>query len=182
MTPERNEAYRALLSQALFDGDFYALRGKQGDKAIANRFYNLLPLIAELREADRGAKGTAMNDKAAAVVSEERVLRACNAYDDARDGEDRAEYPAMHAALQAALGVGGWRPMDEAPKDGTYILVTNEGSSGSWVARYRPVYQSGYRPENPWQSMMLNHQHITQRSHLPTKWQPLPPPPASEEG
>ncbi|ALN79465.1 hypothetical protein [Lysobacter antibioticus] len=53
MTPERATAYRALLSQALFDGDFYAVRGRQGDKAIANRFYNLIPLIADLKKADR---------------------------------------------------------------------------------------------------------------------------------
>jgi hypothetical protein len=40
---------------------------------------------------------------AAPVVSEEMTLRACNAYDSNRDGEDMAEYPAMHRALTAAL-------------------------------------------------------------------------------
>ena len=37
------------------------------------------------------------------VIDEAMVLRACNAYDDARDHESRSEYPAMHAALKSAL-------------------------------------------------------------------------------
>lgn len=53
MTTERAAAYRALVEQTLFDGDFYQVRGKAGDKAIANRFYNLIPLIADLKKADR---------------------------------------------------------------------------------------------------------------------------------
>lgn len=39
------------------------------------------------------------------VVTDEMVLRACAAYDDVRDGEDTAEYPAIHSAITAALGL-----------------------------------------------------------------------------
>lgn len=71
-----------------------------------------------------------------------------------------------------------WQPIETAPKDGTYILVSNEQSDGAWVARYAPVYASGWRPENPWQSMMLNHWHLKRHlSRMPTCWQPLPEPP-----
>lgn len=53
MTTERAAVYRSLVEQTLFNADFFAVRGRQGDKAIANRFYNLIPLIADLKKADR---------------------------------------------------------------------------------------------------------------------------------
>lgn len=71
-----------------------------------------------------------------------------------------------------------WHPIETAPKDGTAILVSNE--RGAWFAKYEPVYQSGYRPENPWFSLMLNHDHMrTGKPYAPTHWMPLPAPPLS---
>lgn len=69
-----------------------------------------------------------------------------------------------------------WQPISTAPRDGTYILVTNEEAGVSWIARYRLLYDSGFRPENPWQSMMLNHRNFRSRSAttIPTHWMPLP--------
>ena len=81
---------------------------------------------------------------------------------------------------------GGWLPIESAPMDGTYVLLASE--HGCWVAKYHPVYQSGYRPENPWSSMMLNHDHIPRevRYAKPTRWKPLQPPaaltPATPQG
>lgn len=71
-----------------------------------------------------------------------------------------------------------WQPISTAPTDGTRILVTNEDRRGVWIARYTPQYQSGYRPENPWQSMMLNCEdhHNNRGSFTPTNWMPLPHP------
>ena len=67
----------------------------------------------------------------------------------------------------------GWMPIETAPKDGTYILLGS--ADGSWIARNYPVYQSGYRPDNPWQSMMLNHEHMGRYPKAkPTHWMPLP--------
>lgn len=68
----------------------------------------------------------------------------------------------------------GWQPIETAPRDGTYILVSN--GRGVWVARFKPVYQSGWKPASPWQSMMLNHDHIpsANRKVAPTIWMPLP--------
>lgn len=70
-----------------------------------------------------------------------------------------------------------WQPIETAPKGGACILVGNK--HGSWIAKYLPVYQSGFVPENPWSSMMLNHDHIGEKWHPPTHWQPLPEPPAA---
>ena len=70
-----------------------------------------------------------------------------------------------------------WQPIETAPKDGDYVLVSN--GRGVWVARFKDVYQSGWKPACPWQSMMLNHDHIpsVERKGHPTHWMPLPEPP-----
>lgn len=74
----------------------------------------------------------------------------------------------------------GWRPIETAPKDGALIVLG--ARNGVWLGKYVPVYQSGYRPENPWSSMLLNHDHMAERYTQPTHWMPLPPPPTSAEG
>ena len=70
-----------------------------------------------------------------------------------------------------------WQPIETAPKDvDALILVAN--TDGVWAAKYQPIYQSGFIPENPWSSMLINHDHITVReSDKPTHWMPLPKPP-----
>lgn len=78
-----------------------------------------------------------------------------------------------NACVREAMG---WQPIETAPKDGTAVLVANK--NGAWIAKYEPVYQSGYRPENPWFSLMLNHDHVRKgKPYAPTHWMPLPPPP-----
>lgn len=87
-----------------------------------------------------------------------RVCRVCA-------GPDRA--PSTDSAADA------WHPIETAPKDGTYILLGN--TCGTWIGRYLGVYQSGYRPANPWQSMMLNTEHLAKPGSIcPSVWQPLP--------
>ena len=72
-----------------------------------------------------------------------------------------------------------WQSIETAPKDGRYLMVGNE--DGVWVACYTPTFQSGFKPDNPWISLMLNHRHIEKvkrnYSGVPTHWMPLPPPP-----
>lgn len=86
----------------------------------------------------------------------------------------------LYAAPQpAAQALDAWQPIESAPKDGTYILLGS--ADGSWIARNYPVYQSGYRPDNPWQSMMLNHEHMGRYPKAkPTHWMPLPPAPSTK--
>ena len=75
-----------------------------------------------------------------------------------------------------------WQPIETAPKDGTYVLVCNHDAGVSWIAEYVERYTSGYRPEQPWHSVMLNHRHAKKRypSTVPTHWMPLPSPPEKE--
>jgi hypothetical protein len=74
----------------------------------------------------------------------------------------------------------GWKPIETAPKDGTRIILGNP--HGAWMGEYRPVYQSGYRPDDPWFSVMLNRDHMGRfPSSNPTNWMPLPAAPAKEQ-
>jgi hypothetical protein len=95
----------------------------------------------------------------------------------------------MQAALTAAMPLlTGWRPIPaevdpaKAPFDGSVLQLGN--SFGSWMGKYEPVYQSGYRPDNPWFCLLLNRRHLpSHSSSRPTHWAPLlPPPPAGSEG
>jgi hypothetical protein len=66
-----------------------------------------------------------------------------------------------------------WQPIETAPKDGIRIILGNR--YGTWMGEFCDTYQSGYKPQNPWQSVLLNHDHISkQRSYFPTHWMPLP--------
>ena len=87
-----------------------------------------------------------------------------------------AELKAEIASLRQQLEAEKWKPIDTAPKDGTRIMIANAG--GCWMAEYKPVYQSGFKPDNPWSSVMLNHYHIKEYFNaVPTHWMQLPNPP-----
>ncbi len=77
----------------------------------------------------------------------------------------------------------GWKPIETAPKNGAFILVGN--TAGTWIATYDAFAPSGARWENPWRSMMLNHNHMKKRNHnwssVPTHWMPLPAAPQPGE-
>jgi hypothetical protein len=88
--------------------------------------------------------------------------------------------PLMGITAPPTAQAEGWRPIETAPKDGALIVLG--ARNGVWLGKYVPVYQSGYRPENPWSSMLLNHDHMAERYTQPTHWMPLPPPPTSAEG
>ena len=88
--------------------------------------------------------------------------------------------PLMGIAAPPTARAEGWRPISTAPKDGALIVLG--ARNGVWIGKYLPVYQSGYRPANPWASMLLNHDHMAERYTRPTHWMPLPPPPTSAEG
>lgn len=77
-------------------------------------------------------------------------------------------------ATEDAKDAGRWRPIETAPKDGTAVLLGN--AYGTWIARYKPVFSSGYRADDPWFSMMLNHDHMGRGPGwgTPTQWAPIP--------
>jgi len=92
-------------------------------------------------------------------------------------GESCRDVVGMLSGKQEGIVMSEWQPIETAPKDGTYVMVSNGG--GVWVARYKGVFVSGWVPPIPWQSMMLNHDHIpsAKRKGPPTHWMPLPPNP-----
>ena len=79
-----------------------------------------------------------------------------------------------------ALEAGPWMPIETAPKDGTAVMLGNSG--GAWIGRFMQFAQSGYRFDDPWRSLMLNHYHIPyeHRYKAPTHWMPLPAAPAAQ--
>lgn len=89
---------------------------------------------------------------------------------------------ALRAHDEKLLAPYQWQPIETAPKDGTAILISN--GKGAWVAKYKDVYQSGFKPNNPWLSLMLNKDHIPKRLQFggPTHWMPLPSTEAIEKG
>ena len=86
------------------------------------------------------------------------------------------------AALRAEQDKPQWLPIESAPRDGTVIQLGNE--HGAWFGHWKPVYQSGFKPKNPWFSLMLNHEHMGRVITIPTHWMPLPaaPPRDLREG
>ena len=71
----------------------------------------------------------------------------------------------------------GWMSIETAPKDGTAIMLG--ARCGAWIGKYLPVYQSGFKPDNPWSSLMLNHDHLYEKWQKPTHWMPLPEKPGA---
>lgn len=82
-------------------------------------------------------------------------------------------FDAQAAEIARLNAIQAWQPIETAPRDGTAILLGS--SDGAWIAKYDPVYPSGYRPKNPWFSLMLNHDHMGRMPNTkPTHWMPLP--------
>lgn len=115
------------------------------------------------------------------VFDEANVIYGCgetNTFREALVKAVRENIPMVAAPKQQAVE---WEPIETAPKDGSRIMLANE--HGVWMADWRPVYQSGYRPENPWGSAMLNLDHIPLevRYVRATHWKPLPALPGKTE-
>lgn len=72
-----------------------------------------------------------------------------------------------------------WQPIETAPKDEELIVLGNR--NGVWVGKYIPIYESGYKPENPFLSWLLNHKHMLKKCTIPTHWMPLPHAPTKEQ-
>lgn len=86
-------------------------------------------------------------------------------------------WQAAQAAQPAQMP--GWLPIESALKDGTAIRLANKW--GEWIGKYLPVYGSGFPNDKPWTSLMLNHDHMGEKWHPPTHWQPLAAAPSTKE-
>lgn len=84
---------------------------------------------------------------------------------------------AIKSAPNPPQSLSSWQPIATAPKDGSAVMLKNE-HGGVIVALFRDAYPSGFRPDSPWQSLMLNHNYLpsAMRFGAPTNWMPLPEP------
>ena len=92
-----------------------------------------------------------------------------------------AQYAALQLAraLLALAAEREWRPIESAPRDGTWILIAGNSGYNTTplrvsVARYYPEY----RPHNPWQTH--SDDAFTDGGDLPIYWLPLPKPPTPD--
>lgn len=79
-------------------------------------------------------------------------------------------------ALESCAAQQGWRPITEAPRDGTYILLAGpSGYVGTSLRVEVCRYDAEYRPLQPW----VNHSNdsFLDGGSEPTHWMPLPAPP-----
>ena len=87
------------------------------------------------------------------------------------------------AAIQSQpdVVVGGWQPIETAPKDGTRVLLY---LAAPWS---RVELARWYQPWGNWQTDgdepdPFRDEYCGIGSQLPTHWQPLPPPPVQAQG
>lgn len=100
------------------------------------------------------------------------VINAVRANVDVLDPEEHELVKEIDTAL-AALSQSAWRPIEEAPKDGTVILVVPAGGEfNTSVAFYYPGSAGAV-----WIIPETN-RYLTVE---PTHWMPLPEPPQAEE-
>ena len=67
------------------------------------------------------------------------------------------------AALEAQLAEREWRPIETAPKDGSYVLLSNRASAGMYIGCWVASMSEWIDEIGNWLD--------------PTDWQSLPPPP-----
>ena len=88
-------------------------------------------------------------------------------------GEDNQELSRDFDTIRAALQAQEWRPIESAPRDGTLILLIQDGECHT--ARW-----DGYGEKKYWSSNGCIDDYLTFGS--PTHWQPLRAPPGEREG
>ena len=87
----------------------------------------------------------------------------------------------QHKGRQPGGEGPGWRPIENAPKDGTEVLISNavEGAV-VWIGRYVPVEDR--EPDMPQHDGWWNCSRWKdgdRRGMIPTHYQPLPAPPSA---
>jgi hypothetical protein len=103
----------------------------------------------------------------------------CRPFDECQEGEACACRQIAEAILTAAPTApqDGWRPISTAPKDGTRILILEDGRHhflSAWGAFYSPFYRAEIA--GWWTSSDPHRAHVTLPDEA-THWQPLPAPP-----
>lgn len=167
---QADPSIHALMAEVVRQGDRYTAMGR---KAVANNFYNLLPLIAKVRSAQRVK--TEEND---VVVTEEMVDQAVSiVIERAREvGTEIGAVAQRHvretqrAVLTAALA-NMWRPIEKRPNDDQKIIYYFEPFKSVHIGTYRSNFDGIQGPSG----------FTTVIPEVPF-WMPLPAPPAAVGG
>ena len=115
-------------------------------------------------------------------VTDEMVDAALDAHHAASLAISSDPFEAMRSALTAALAAM-WRPISEAPKDGTEILLFTHQDVDDFCDEAFDAVQIGYWDDGndaPGTVWHRNAGWILQKIGEPLAWQPLTLPPAQE--
>lgn len=113
-------------------------------------------------------------------VTDAMVAKACSAY--GLNDPTEMHKGVMRAALTAALAEM-WRPISEAPKDGTEILLFTHQDVDDFCDEAFGAVQIGYWDDGNDAPGTVWHRDagwILQKIGEPLAWQPLPSPPAQK--
>lgn len=113
-------------------------------------------------------------NKATGLVSEAMISRAlffCP-HDLPTPAKHRWMAEMISQDVQAVLGVGAWRPIAEAPRDGTYVLITDR--------RHPPCYLIAKWRHGKWWSAPTKSGHSITWDEA-TDFMPLPTPPQDDQ-
>lgn len=118
---------------------------------------NLKALVQKWREQSETAAGNGWNE---AAELHQRHADELSHEIERMESEPRAQE---------------WRPIESAPKDGSYVLLVNMNAKPNFRCLYIGAYRFGldrepWSPEKQWRD-------YAGKYATPTHWQPLPEPP-----
>ena len=110
------------------------------------------------------------------------AIEALKYGDIAHDAETESHDDAMHKALAAinALPGVGWQPIETAPKDGTWVLLTGGLIDYGWDRDTQPLVVAGQFVGTVWQFAWCDGGYYGEYEN-PTHWMPLPDAPSEEK-
>jgi hypothetical protein len=174
-------------------GDNDAYSPQLVKQIVAKRDERIRQLERELQTASKD--GRKYQRKVDEKIMERRLQGVALLLKCSKCGADRSKEPCgnpQNCAMRGHAYIDGrtagaaptWQPIETAPKDGSAVLLSRADAGGSWIGKYYPVYTSGYRPDNPWFSLMLNRDYLPKplKSSAPTHWAPLPAAPSPQQG
>lgn len=70
--------------------------------------------------------------------------------------------------------LGAWQPIETAPRDGTWVLLTGGSIAYGWCEDDKPPMAVGQRAGDCWQFAWYDSGYYGKYEN-PTHWMPLPP-------
>lgn len=139
---------------------------------------NALSALDKLRQAAMGYVKMMSNGDAWKLDEQIRayITSTLSRIEELEQMRDINGFITIYRTSTAGQGGDGWQTMDSAPKDGTYIIVYRPKSNGDYIPKvgvdyYNKKYNHG---DGAWMK--------SNKTCGPTRWMPLPLPPAPKSG